>query len=230
MRTAIDTTTLMNRMYGRQRHIYDFTRKHYLLGRDELIARLQPGPSDSVLEIGCGTGRNLISAATRYSGTRFFGVDVSTAMLTYAIESVAHTGLSSRIRFAHSDATTLIPAALFGKPKFDRVFMSYTLSDDDALAGRAGCRHVGRRFASANSISWISATRQDCRPPCAPRCAGGCGNLGSCRAIGWNWSCGCGRSYPAHVWRWNGLIEATCNMRCCGTDSCMDWTRGSCLR
>jgi S-adenosylmethionine-diacylgycerolhomoserine-N-methlytransferase len=128
MSTAIDATASMNRMYRRQRHIYDFTRKHYLLGRDELIARLRPGPSDSVLEIGCGTGRNLMAAAQHYSNTRFFGVDVSTAMLTYAIDSVANAGLSSRIRFAHCDATAFVPASLFGKSKFDRVFLSYTLS------------------------------------------------------------------------------------------------------
>ena len=31
-------------MYRRQRHIYDLTRKFYLLGRDELIAELAPPP------------------------------------------------------------------------------------------------------------------------------------------------------------------------------------------
>ena len=28
---------LMDRLYRRQRHFYDVTRKHYLLGRDRLI-------------------------------------------------------------------------------------------------------------------------------------------------------------------------------------------------
>ena len=28
----------MDRIYRRQRHVYDFTRKYYLLGRDRLIA------------------------------------------------------------------------------------------------------------------------------------------------------------------------------------------------
>ena len=61
-----DAAALMDRMYRRQRHIYDLSRKYYLLGRDEAIARLDPAPGDGVLEIGCGTGRNLIKAAQAY--------------------------------------------------------------------------------------------------------------------------------------------------------------------
>ena len=36
-----EATSRMNRMYRRQRHIYDGTRRYYLLGRDRLIAGLQ---------------------------------------------------------------------------------------------------------------------------------------------------------------------------------------------
>jgi S-adenosylmethionine-diacylgycerolhomoserine-N-methlytransferase len=54
---------LMDRVYRRQRHIYDLTRKYFLLGRDTLISRLQPPTGGSVIEIGCGTGRNLVAAA-----------------------------------------------------------------------------------------------------------------------------------------------------------------------
>ena len=63
-----DAARLMDRMYRRQRHIYDLSRKYYLIGRDEAIARLKPAPGDGVLEIGCGTGRNLIKAARAYRG------------------------------------------------------------------------------------------------------------------------------------------------------------------
>src|ERR1700733_2847143 len=72
---------LMDRTYRHQRHVYDFTRKYYLLGRDPMIAELCPGDGDRVLEIGCGTGRNLTAAARRFPGAHFFGVDVSNAML-----------------------------------------------------------------------------------------------------------------------------------------------------
>jgi S-adenosylmethionine-diacylgycerolhomoserine-N-methlytransferase len=118
----------MNRIYRRQRHIYDVTRKYFLLGRDLLITRLAPEGAACVLEIGCGTGRNLILAAQRYPAARFFGIDVSTEMLTSAIEAIARAGLSSRIHVAHADATAFDPGRLFGKTQFDRVFISYSLS------------------------------------------------------------------------------------------------------
>jgi S-adenosylmethionine-diacylgycerolhomoserine-N-methlytransferase len=118
----------MNRVYRRQRYVYDFTRKYYLLGRDRLIIRLDAHPGDTVLEIGCGTGRNLILAAQRYPNARCYGVDVSTEMLTSAIEAIGQAGLSSRIRVAHADATSFNADVLFGAAQFDRVFISYSLS------------------------------------------------------------------------------------------------------
>ena len=60
----VEATRRMNRMYRRQRHIYDGTRRYYLLGRDQLISELRPDAGASVLEIGCGTGRNLVLAAS----------------------------------------------------------------------------------------------------------------------------------------------------------------------
>jgi S-adenosylmethionine-diacylgycerolhomoserine-N-methlytransferase len=118
----------MDRIYRHQRHIYDFTRKYYLLGRDRLIDRLNPGATDSVLEIGCGTGRNLIRAAHRYPGTRFFGIDISAEMLGSASEAIARVGLSSRIVVAQADATAFDPGLLFGKAQFRRILISYSLS------------------------------------------------------------------------------------------------------
>lgn len=118
----------MNRIYRRQRHIYDATRKYFLLGRDRLIAGLDAGAGDHVLEIGCGTGRNLILAARRYPAARFYGIDVSTEMLATAFEAIDRAGLAGSIRVAHADATAFDPAALFGVARFERVFLSYSLS------------------------------------------------------------------------------------------------------
>jgi S-adenosylmethionine-diacylgycerolhomoserine-N-methlytransferase len=123
-----EATDRMNRMYRRQRHIYNGTRRYYLLGRDQMIARLQPAAGATVLEIGCGTGRNLILAARRHPDARFFGIDVSTQMLTSAISAISRRGLTSRIRVAHGDGTAFDPQALFGTPSFDEVMISYSLS------------------------------------------------------------------------------------------------------
>ncbi len=123
-----DAGALMDRMYRHQRHIYDLTRRYYLAGRDEAIARLEPAPGQTVLEIGCGTGRNLIRAARAYPQAQVFGLDVSRVMLGAAAASIARAGLSSRIAIAQGDATGFDSLALFGHARFDRVMISYALS------------------------------------------------------------------------------------------------------
>jgi len=120
--------SLMNGVYRRQRHIYDLTRKYYLLGRDRMIARLEPSADDTVLELGCGTGRNIVLAARRYPQARFLGLDISTAMLDTAAASLAREGIASRVRLAQGDATAFDVDGLFGVPEVDRVFVSYSLS------------------------------------------------------------------------------------------------------
>ncbi len=124
----VEATRRMNRMYRRQRHIYDGTRRYYLLGRDQLIQGLRPEADARVLEIGCGTGRNLVLAARLYPAAQFFGIDVSTEMLTSAIAAISRSGLTGRVRVAHADGTAFDPKLLFGEPRFDHIMISYSLS------------------------------------------------------------------------------------------------------
>lgn len=118
----------MDAVYRTQRHFYDLTRKYYLLGRDRLIARLDARPAMRVLEIGCGTGRNLIAVARDWPGTAMAGLDISTAMLESAQAAVSKAGLDSRITLVQGDASDFVDAKPFGDQLFDRVFLSYTLS------------------------------------------------------------------------------------------------------
>lgn len=118
----------MDAIYRYQRYVYDATRKYYLLGRDRLIAELDPPRGGRVLEVACGTGRNLIAAARRYPGASFYGFDISNAMLETARSSIDRAGLDGRIRIAHGDATSFDSAALFGVGGFERIFISYALS------------------------------------------------------------------------------------------------------
>ncbi|MCQ8873488.1 class I SAM-dependent methyltransferase [Mesorhizobium sp. LMG17149] len=119
---------LMDGVYRWQRHIYDLTRKYYLLGRDRLIAGLDVPAGGTVLELGCGTGRNIILAARRYPDARFFGLDISAEMLETASAAIAREGLLDRVTLAQGDATAFDARALFGRNSFDRVFVSYSLS------------------------------------------------------------------------------------------------------
>lgn len=125
---ATETARLMDAVYRNQRHFYDLTRKYYLLGRDRLIERLELPRGAAVLELGCGTGRNLIAAAKRYPDARFFGVDISEHMLETARHNVARAGLGDRIVFRQGDAADPSAADAFGLDVFDRVIYSYTLS------------------------------------------------------------------------------------------------------
>jgi S-adenosylmethionine-diacylgycerolhomoserine-N-methlytransferase len=123
-----DAAGAMDRMYRRQRHVYDLTRKFYLLGRDRLIDGLAPPPGGRVLEIACGTGRNLIRVARRYPDARAHGIDISREMLITARGQIARAGLSGRVTVSQGDATSFDSRELFGVDAFDRVFISYALS------------------------------------------------------------------------------------------------------
>jgi len=118
----------MDGVYRWQRHIYDLTRKYYLLGRDRLIAELDVPAGGTVLELGCGTGRNLVRIARRYPQARLYGLDISAEMLETANASIKRRSLAGRVLIARDDAAGFDAQALFGTARFDRVFVSYALS------------------------------------------------------------------------------------------------------
>src|SRR5258708_40120974 len=91
--TTAHPVDLMNRIYRHQRHVYDFTRKYYLLGRDRVIAGIGTPDGARVLEVRCGTGRTLIVAARKYAGARCFGLDGSPEMLNSATRPIWRAGL-----------------------------------------------------------------------------------------------------------------------------------------
>jgi S-adenosylmethionine-diacylgycerolhomoserine-N-methlytransferase len=118
----------MDDIYRVQRHFYDLTRKPYLLGRDVLIRELDVPAGGSVLEIGCGTARNLLCISRRYPLARCYGVDLSTVMLQTALRSIAREKKGNSIWVEQADANNFDPVLLFGTGQFDRVILSFTLS------------------------------------------------------------------------------------------------------
>lgn len=119
---------MMDAQYALQRHVYDLTRKYYLLGRDRLIRGLAVPAGGSVLEVGVGTGRNLVLAAAHFGDARLFGLDISAEMLKSARTNIARAGAEQRTLLARADATAFDPQWLFGEAGFDRVYISYSLS------------------------------------------------------------------------------------------------------
>ena len=154
--------SLMDGVYRHQRHIYDLTRKYYLLGRDRMLAGLDVPLDGTVLELGCGTGRNIVLAARRYPAARFFGLDISAAMLETAAANLARESIAGRATLAQGDATDFDAPKLFGRQRFDRVFISYALSmipgwekSDRPGAAVAGAGRLAacRRFRPAGAAA-----------------------------------------------------------------------------
>ncbi len=115
----------MDRMYRTQRHIYDLTRKYYLFGRDRAIVSLDVPTRGSLLEIGCGTGRNLLLAHALYPTAKLYGLDISAEMLRSTQRNFSAKPHRPDLRVA--DATAF-SAADFGAEGFDRILISYAVS------------------------------------------------------------------------------------------------------
>ena len=113
----------MDRKYRYARHIFDLSRKFFLFGRERAIAALRLQDAGSVLEIGCGTGRNLKLMADRHPALRLTGIDISQEMLKSARAKIARAQLHERVILLHGDAVAL-PTGL----KATRILMSYSLS------------------------------------------------------------------------------------------------------
>lgn len=123
MTDVSDHGQLMDQTYRYQRLIYDVTRKYYLLGRDHLISEMKVKPGQRVLEMACGTGRNLAKIGNRYPEAQLYGMDISEEMLTSA-----RAKLGSAAILAQGDACDFDPEALFSAPAFDHIVLSYSLS------------------------------------------------------------------------------------------------------
>ena len=123
-----DAFEKMDKMYRRQRYFYDLTRKYYLLGRDRLLRQMAIRDGEQVLEIGCGTGRNLIALARRFPAANFYGLDASGEMLKTArakIEAANLKNITLQTALAddfQSDNTFDLTDS------FDRIFFSYAVS------------------------------------------------------------------------------------------------------
>lgn len=118
----------MDEMYRRQRYFYDLTRKYYLLGRDRLLKEMKISDGENILEIGCGTGRNLAILARKYPRAHFFGLDASTEMLKTAQSKIKSKNLSNVVlKTALADDFTFEETFELSKP-FDAIFFSFSIS------------------------------------------------------------------------------------------------------
>lgn len=121
-----DHRDLMNRTYGRMKYLYDATRPFFLAGRTALRREVVVLTPARVLEVGCGTGRNLILMAEMLPNTHFIGLDISSEMICFANSKVRQAKLNRNISLIEQEITdfALIP----GVPLPDLIVFSYSLS------------------------------------------------------------------------------------------------------
>ncbi len=118
----------MDAMYRHQRYFYDLTRKYYLLGRDRLIREMNVQAGENVLEVGCGTGRNLIILAKKHKDANFFGLDASSEMLKTAQAKIDRENLKNiSLKIALADDYDYKKTFNLENP-FDTIFFSYSIS------------------------------------------------------------------------------------------------------
>ncbi len=103
--------------------IYDATRWSFLHGRRALVGRLAAqGQPSRILEVGCGTGTNLLHLARTFPEAELHGLDLSDHMLERAKRKLAPFG--NRIHFHHQAYSDPIPT---DRP-FETILFSYSLS------------------------------------------------------------------------------------------------------
>ena len=104
--------------------IYDLTRWAFLFGRRPLIhkAAYRLARPARVLEIGCGTGDNLVELAKRFPEAQITGLDLSRDMLDRARVKVQRYG--SRVVLMHR----AYDAPVADGSNFDLIVLSYSLS------------------------------------------------------------------------------------------------------
>ena len=119
----------MDNMYRWTRHVYDLTRKYYLLGRDVLVERLDAQDDDIVCEVGCGTARNLIKVYNRYPRTTICGLDASDEMLKTAQGNLNKENIPDAITLRQGFSQSFDPQKLFGLDDVpNKYIFSYALS------------------------------------------------------------------------------------------------------
>jgi S-adenosylmethionine-diacylgycerolhomoserine-N-methlytransferase len=114
----------LERYYRFHSHIYDATRWSFLFGRTALIQEIshhiRPG---RILEIGCGTGKNLVSLARRFPDADITGMDLSKDMIERAAGKFSVREVRQPLLICGNYSRPLHPV-----PSYNLIVFSYTLS------------------------------------------------------------------------------------------------------
>lgn len=113
----------MEKYYRFQAKIYDSTRWTFLFGRSALIRLMPKLPVGStILEVGCGTGYNLVRLAKKFPNCTIYGLDTSKTMIEKSRKKIAQL---PNVRLLHEPYG--IPSSKRPE-KADIIVFSYSLS------------------------------------------------------------------------------------------------------
>jgi S-adenosylmethionine-diacylgycerolhomoserine-N-methlytransferase len=119
---GLPTGTAVESYYRFHSRIYDATRWSFLFGRTAILENLVGDPPQNILEVGCGTGRNLVELGRRFLSARLTGVDLSAPMLDLARKKTVSFG--PRVQLLHQ----AYAGPLCESSGYDLVLFSYALS------------------------------------------------------------------------------------------------------
>jgi len=121
--SMLDQSARMERYYRLHSKIYDATRWSFLFGRKTMIQRIsaikQPA---NILEIGCGTGKNLINLGRAFPYATLSGLDISASMLKVAHQNLGL--LAGRVNLLK----TAYDRPLQPERPYNLILFSYSLS------------------------------------------------------------------------------------------------------
>lgn len=107
--------------YRLHAQIYDATRWSFLFGRTGIIEQIPDLPANPhILEVGCGTGKNLIQLKQKYSNASITGADLSPDMLKKAKNKITDSSITlKRMRYGSGNLNT---------ENYDLILLSYSLT------------------------------------------------------------------------------------------------------
>jgi S-adenosylmethionine-diacylgycerolhomoserine-N-methlytransferase len=116
------SSSQLQNYYSYHAHIYDATRWSFLFGRKQILDLIPELPSQPrVMEVGCGTGKNLERLEYCLPDAQILGVDLSNEMLGIARERLDE---SPQLSFMQ----TQYGSRPLQKEPFDLILLSYSLT------------------------------------------------------------------------------------------------------